>query len=486
MTNTVFPFDNSYARLPGYFYSRIDPQPVKQPALIRLNEALATELNLPTDALKDAQQVAVFSGNRIPERAEPLAMAYTGHQFGHFNPQLGDGRAILLGELLSSTKERFDVQLKGSGRTPYSRGGDGRAAMGPVLREYIMCEFMHAAGIPTTRALAAVSTGENVVREQLLPGAVITRLSHSYVRVGTFQFFAAQQNIQAVRELADYVIQRNFPEAASSDNPYQALLETVIQRQAELIARWMQIGFIHGVMNTDNASVSGETIDYGPCAFMDTYRADTVYSSIDRQGRYAYSNQPPIGGWNLSRFAETLIPLLDDDTEKGVDIAQTAINTYADWYQSSWLSGMRNKLGLEQPDSGDEAFINSLLAIMEMNEADFTLTFRGLSDPDLLPETLKNADNFRQWNTQWQQRLEKETRPATERLTAMRATNPLYIPRNHLVEAAIRAAEDYGDFKLFHDLVDLLEKPFEKQGVSEKYTQPPRPEQVVQNTFCGT
>lgn len=486
MTDNLFPFDNSYARLPDYFYKRVNPHKVKQPALIRLNKALATELNLPTERLKEAPQVAVFSGNRLPERSEPLAMAYTGHQFGHFNPQLGDGRAILLGELLNNKHERFDVQLKGSGRTPYSRGGDGRAAMGPVLREYIMCEFMHAAGIPTTRALAAVSTGENVMREHLLPGAVITRLSKSYVRVGTFQFFAAQQNVQAVRELADYVIARNYPEAAAADNPYQALLEASIKRQAELIAQWMHIGFIHGVMNTDNASIAGETIDYGPCAFMDNYHADTVYSSIDRQGRYAYRNQPPIGHWNMSRFAETLIPLLGEDTEAGIAIAQQAINTYPDLYQNSWLNGMRNKLGLEQRDADDEALINNLLDIMSDNKADFTLTFRGLSETGLLPEALKHSADFQQWSTQLQQRLAIETQSEANRQAAMLATNPLYIPRNHLVEEVIRSAEDHGDFRPFHDLVDLLEKPFQKQDVSGKYTQPPRPEQVVQNTFCGT
>ncbi|CAA6801679.1 MAG: Selenoprotein O and cysteine-containing homologs, partial [uncultured Thiotrichaceae bacterium] len=450
----------------------------------------ATELNLPAERLKENEQVAVFSGNRLPERAEPLAMAYTGHQFGHFNPQLGDGRAILLGELLNHKNERFDVQLKGSGRTPYSRGGDGRAAMGPVLREYILCEFMHAAGIPTTRALAAVSTGENVMREHLLPGAIITRLSQSYVRVGTFQFFAAQQNFQAVRELADYVIARNYPEAAESDNPYQALLEAVIKRQAGLIAQWMQIGFIHGVMNTDNASIAGETIDYGPCAFMDEYHADTVFSAIDRQGRYAYRNQPPIGHWNMCRFAETLIPLLDEDGETGAAIAQQAINTYPDLYQNSWLNGMRNKLGLEQQGSDDEVLINNLLTIMSDNKADFTLTFRGLSDQELLPEALKHSADFQQWNSQWQQRLEIEIHSETDRQTAMRAVNPLYIPRNHLVEAVIRSAEDHDDFKPFHDLVALLEKPFQKQSqkqsTPDKYMQPPRPEQVVQNTFCGT
>nr|CAA6822958.1 MAG: Selenoprotein O and cysteine-containing homologs [uncultured Thiotrichaceae bacterium] len=473
MTNPIFLFDNSYARLPEYFYSRINPQKVKQPELIHLNESLAADLNLPIERLKTDKQVAVFAGNRIPERAEPLAMAYTGHQFGNFNPQLGDGRAILLGELLNNKQERFDVQLKGSGRTPYSRGGDGRAAMGPVLREYIMCEFMHAAGIPTTRALAAVSTGENIMREHLLPGAIITRLSRSYVRVGTFQLFATQQNFQAVRELADYVITRNYPEAASAENPYQALLKAVIKRQAELIAQWMQIGFIHGVMNTDNASIVGETIDYGPCAFMDDYHADTVYSSIDRQGRYAYRNQPSIAHWNMCRFAETLIPLLDENTDTGVTIAQDAINTYSDLYQNNWLKGMRKKLGLEESDANDETLINDLLGIMPTHQADFTLTFRGLSDASLLPDVLSHAEDFRQWQTHWHQRLETEKQSEAYRQSLILAANPIYIPRNHLVEEVIRSAEDHNELKPFNDLIELLKKPFEKQNTPDKYTQAP-------------
>lgn len=501
-TDRVFPFDNSYARLPAYFYSRVNPQPVKRPALIRLNEELAAELNLDTAQLRQDEQVAVFAGNRIPAQAEPLAMAYTGHQFGHFNPQLGDGRAILLGELLNNQGERFDVQLKGSGRTPYSRGGDGRAAIGPVLREYIMCEFMHAAGIATTRALAAVSTGETIMREHLLPGAIITRLSRSYVRVGTFQFFAAQQNFQAVRELADYVIARNYPQAAETENPYQALLEAVIQKQAALIAQWMQIGFIHGVMNTDNASIAGETIDYGPCAFMDSYHADTVYSSIDRQGRYAYRNQPAIGHWNMCRFAETLIPLLAEDSEEAVAIAQQAINTYPDFYQNSWLQGMRSKLGLATEVEDDEALVHELLAVMSDGKADFTLTFRVLSELTLdavdngssessealssLTALFTDAAAFTEWLDKWQQRLATETRSDAERQAAMQAVNPLYIPRNHLVEAVIRSAEDHGEFQPFHDLVELLQEPFQQQDVADRYTQPPQAEEVVQNTFCGT
>jgi uncharacterized protein YdiU (UPF0061 family) len=498
MDTASFPFDNSYARLPDYFYSRVNPQPVRQPQLIRLNESLARELQLDIAALRQEQGVATFAGNHIPAQAEPLAMVYTGHQFGHFNPQLGDGRAILLGELVSEHGERFDVQLKGSGRTPYSRGGDGRAALGPVLREYIMCEFMHAAGIPTTRALAAVSSGETVARERLLPGALITRLSHSYVRVGTFQYFAAQGNYQAVRELADYVITRNYAQITAADTPYQALLEAVIKRQAELVAQWMQIGFIHGVMNTDNSSICGETIDYGPCAFMDNFHPDTVYSSIDRQGRYAYRNQPAIAHWNMCRFAETLIPLLAEDHEAGAEIAQQAINTYPDLYQNAWLTGMRAKLGLEQPVAEDETLINDLLKIMAEHNADFTLTFRALSVTGNTPDAAADAAAERLyalfndpvpiqgWLKRWRERLSCEVRPDIARQQAMQSVNPLYIPRNHLLEACIRAAEDHGEFRPFHDLAEVLQHPFTQQSVDEKYTLPPRPEQVVQQTFCGT
>ncbi|MEZ5536517.1 MAG: YdiU family protein [Thiolinea sp.] len=494
MNTTLFPFDNSYSRLPDYFYSRVNPQPVKQPQLIRLNEVLAVELNLNPGELKQGQGVAAFAGNHIPARAEPLAMVYTGHQFGHFNPQLGDGRAILLGELIDKQNQRFDVQLKGSGRTPYSRGGDGRAALGPVLREYIMCEFMHAAGIPTTRALAAVTTGENVIRDRILPGAILTRLSQSYVRVGTFQFFAARGHYQAVQELADYVIARNYPELRDSDTPYPDLLAAVIKRQAKLIAQWMQIGFIHGVMNTDNASVAGETIDYGPCAFMDSYHPDTVYSSIDQQGRYAYRNQSAIAHWNLCRFAETLVPLLAEDNDAAVEIAQQAINTYPDIYQSAWLTGMRAKLGLSRGVEEDETLINDLLSIMADNKADFTLTFRTLSElsttPDSKDENLlalfNNPDVLRDWLAKWRERLSKETQTGNERRRAMQAVNLLYIPRNHLVEAVIRAAEDHQEFRPFHELTELLQSPFTQQPVDKKYTLPPLPEQVVHQTFCGT
>lgn len=498
MDTAFFPFDNSYARLPDYFYSRVTPQPVKQPQLIRLNTTLATELGLDPEQLQQEQGIATFTGNYIPEQAEPLAMVYTGHQFGHFNPQLGDGRAILLGELTDKAKQRFDVQLKGSGRTPYSRSGDGRAALGPVLREYILCEFMHAAGIPTTRALAAVTTGEAVFRERPLPGAIITRLSRSYVRVGTFQFFAAQGNQQAVRELADYVIARNYPQLTGADQPYQALLEAVIKRQAELIAQWMQLGFIHGVMNTDNASIAGETIDYGPCAFIDDFHPDTVYSSIDHQGRYAYKNQPAIAHWNLCRFAETLIPLLAEDQETGAEAAQQAINRYPDLYQNSWLAGMRRKLGLEQERDEDDKLINDLLAVMTEQRADFTLTFRTLSTLTAATDNkttatggtflslFKQTDEAQNWLGNWRQRLKQEHHSDTQRQQIMQAVNPLYIPRNHLIEAAIRAAEDHGEFRPFHALTEVVQQPFITCDVDEKYTLPPRPEQVVQQTFCGT
>ncbi|MGB0845830.1 MAG: protein adenylyltransferase SelO [Thiolinea sp.] len=488
------PFDNSYITLPDYFYERLSPQPVSQPALIRLNSSLVNELGLDINQLESTAGIDMFAGNLVPEGAEPLAMVYSGHQFGHFSPQLGDGRAIQLGEVLNPEGIRFDIQLKGSGRTPYSRGGDGRAALGPVLREYVLCEFMHAVGVPTTRALAAVTTGENVVREQLLPGAVITRLATSYVRVGTFQFFAARGKVDALQELADYVIRRNYPELSEHRNPYLALLEAVIGRQAKLIAQWMQLGFIHGVMNTDNMSIAGETIDYGPCAFMDGFRADKVYSSIDHQGRYAYQNQPAIAHWNLCRFAETLIPLLGEDYEASGEQVQAAINTFPALYHEAWLDGMRAKLGLANAQDGDRQLAEDLLSVMEGSEADFTQVFRKLSqlewkagpnDTDWLG-LFSHAEQADAWLVRWRERLQAEEQSDDQRQAVMKRVNPLYIPRNHLVEAAIRAGEDHGDLSVFHQLVNVLKHPFESQSGLDKYTQPPEPEQIVHRTFCGT
>ena len=490
----TLPFDNSYVKLPDYFYARVDPQTVSHPELIQLNEALAAELSLDTKELQE-QGAAIFSGQLIPVGAEPLAMAYTGHQFGHFNPQLGDGRAILLGELLSQDGVRYDVQLKGSGRTPFSRGGDGRAALGPVLREYILCEFMHRVGVPTTRALAAVTTGDQVVRDRLLPGAIVTRLSTSYVRVGTFQYFAARGNQEALRLLTDYVIQRNYPELIDHEEPWLGLLQAVCERQAALIAQWMQLGFIHGVMNTDNMSIAGETIDYGPCAFIDNYHPATVFSSIDQQGRYAYQNQPAMAHWNLCRFAETLLVMQgEDDSDERLAAVQSIIDAFPRQYQQYWLAGYRRKLGLVQEREDDKALVEDLLTLMAEQSADFTLVFRSLSylqsTPDNQDQTFldcfRESESAQPWLQRWRDRLSLEGGSDEQRCQHMQQLNPLYIPRNHQIEKVIRAAEDKGDFAPFYQLLTVLQQPFALQVDAESYALPPRDEEKVLRTFCGT
>jgi uncharacterized protein YdiU (UPF0061 family) len=491
------PFDNRYVTLGDAFFERIAPTPVKQPEVIQFNEALAGELGIATDEAA-ASGTAVFSGNVLPEGAEPLAMAYAGHQFGRFVPQLGDGRALLLGEVKRPDGARVDIHLKGSGRTRFSRNGDGRAALGPVLREYLVSEAMHRLGVPTTRALAAVTTGEPVARERLLPGGVITRVASSFVRVGTFEYFAARNDHDAVRRLADHVMEKNYPELGERGNPYVALLKAVVERQAALIARWMQLGFIHGVMNTDNMSIAGETIDYGPCAFMDVYRHDQVFSSIDRNGRYAYSNQPAIGLWNLTRFAETLLPLFDEDPQTAVSLAQEALEGYAQRHESEWLAGMRAKCGLtagRDAESGeDKALMEELLAVMAEGCADFTLTFYHLSrlgDRPSAADTelcalFDQPAQMDAWLKKWRQRLGREAQGDAARQAAMQAVNPVYIPRNHQIEAAIRAAEDEGDLSVFHALHAVLQNPYIEQEGKERYRQAPEPEEVVRYTFCGT
>jgi uncharacterized protein YdiU (UPF0061 family) len=438
----------------------------------------------------------------IPDGAEPLAMAYAGHQFGHFNPQLGDGRAILLGEIAGPDGGRFDMQLKGSGRTFFSRDGDGRAALGPVLREYLVSEAMVKLGVPTTRALAAVTTGEEVARERLLPGGIITRIASSFVRVGTFEYFSARGDVEAIRKLADHVIERNYPKVLEAENIYTAFLKVVVDRQAKLIAQWMQLGFIHGVMNTDNMSIAAETIDYGPCAFMDHYQHDRVYSSIDRGGRYAYNNQPNIGLWNLTRLAESLLPLLAEDTETSVEIAQNVLKTYVESYQRAWLGGMRTKCGLfgvsDKNAQDDKVLIDTLLDIMSTNNADFTLTFFYLSqlfsksserDNDIR-SLFDDPTQFDNWAVKWRKRLSDEGQKNIDRdakrQKEMLAVNPVYIPRNHQIEAAIRAAEDHDDFSVFHDLHEVLQNPFVRQEGKDSYMLPPEPDEVVKQTFCGT
>jgi uncharacterized protein YdiU (UPF0061 family) len=416
-------------------------------------------------------------------------MAYAGHQFGNFVPQLGDGRAILLGEVIDQSGIRRDIQLKGAGRTAFSRGGDGRAALGPVLREYLMSEAMHALGVPTTRALAAVSTGETVIREQLLPGAVVTRVLASNIRVGSFQYFAARGDVEGVKILADYAIRRHYPALQQAENPYLALLSAVVEKQAFLIASWLQIGFIHGVMNTDNTAISGETIDYGPCAFMDAYDPATVFSSIDQHGRYAYANQPRIAHWNLARLAETLLPLIDADEDRGVARATEILQEFPAKFEAFQLAGLRRKLGLHTTKDGDAELVQNLLNLMQAGHADFTLVFRRLSTPETAQtasELFEDPAGFDHWRAEWQQRLAREPMDEASRGRAMRQVNPAFIPRNVRVEEALAAAVVAGDFRPFHALLKVLQHPFEDQPGNELYAEAPPLSETAYRTFCGT
>jgi uncharacterized protein YdiU (UPF0061 family) len=485
------PFDNSYARLPARFHARLSPMPVAAPSLIRLNESLARFLSLDPAFLASPEGVSILAGNAVAAGSEPLAMAYAGHQFGNWSPQLGDGRAILLGEVVGVDGIRRDIQLKGAGRTPFSRMGDGRAALGPVLREYIVGEAMAALGVPTTRALAAVATGEHILRDGVKPGAVLTRVAQSHVRIGTFEFFANRGDSEGVRILADYIIARHYPDAARAPEPYRALLDAVIARTAALIARWMEIGFIHGVMNTDNMSVAGETIDYGPCAFMDSYHPGTVYSSIDHGGRYAFANQPRIAHWNLSRLAGALLPLLAGDQDAAIPTAQAALDAFPDIYQAAFEAGLRRKLGLATQEEGDMALAQDLLERMAIGAADFTLTFRRLADSaagEDAPVRALFADPaaFDAWAVKWRARLAREAVAPEDRRAAMRRANPAFIPRNHRIEAVIRAAEDRADFAPLETLVAVLSAPFDDQPQFAEYANPPKPDEVVRQTFCGT
>jgi uncharacterized protein YdiU (UPF0061 family) len=476
-----FPFDNSYARLPDRFFTRQAPATVAAPRLIAVNHALANRLGitLPEDTAESAR---IFSGNALPQGAEPLAQAYAGHQFGGWSPQLGDGRAILLGEVVAPDGARFDIQLKGSGRTPYSRMGDGRAALGPVLREYIVSEAMAALGIPTSRALAAVTTGEIVLRERALPGAVFTRVAASHIRIGTFQYFAARRDTEALAALCDHTIARHYPEAQGP----LGLLEAVIGAQARLIAAWMGVGFIHGVMNTDNMTLSGETIDYGPCAFMDDYHPDTVFSSIDQFGRYAYANQPQIAVWNLAQLATALLPLIPD-RDAGIDSFTAAINGFSDRFDAAWDGVLRAKLGLATQANDDGELARDLLAIMAANSADFTNTFRALSGPDprRARDHLIDPTALDPWLERWQARLAAEHRTAPDRIAAMQATNPARIPRNHRIEQAIQAATS-DDFAPFERLMAALAQPFANDPAFADYADPPTENERVTATFCGT
>lgn len=493
MQETTFPFDNSYARLPDHFYARLDPTPVRAPELIILNHGLAEELGLDADRLDSPLGAQIFSGNRVPQGAEPLAMAYAGHQFGQFVPQLGDGRALLIGEVVDRAGKRRDIQLKGSGPTPFSRRGDGRAALGPVLREYLLSEAMHALGVPTTRALAAVMTGEPVIREDILPGAIITRISDSHIRVGTFQYFAARGMGDDVRRLADYAIDRHYPQAKDAPRPYLALLDAVMERQARLIAKWMGIGFIHGVMNTDNTAISGETIDFGPCAFMDAYDPATVFSAIDQFARYAYVNQARIAQWNLARLAETLLPFMDPDEARALQQATALVEAFPARFLTHWQAVMRRKIGLATSEDGDMALIEELLDAMRENTADFTLTFRRLCDSALSPDADEAVQAlftrplaFQSWAVRWRQRLSRETTTSQERASAMRSANPAFIPRNHRVEQALEAAVSSKDFGPFHKLLAIITRPYDDQPENAAYAEPPGIGERVMQTFCGT
>jgi serine/tyrosine/threonine adenylyltransferase len=486
----LFQFDNSYARLPERFYASVYPEPVEGPRLVKFNLSLAKELGIEADFADQERLAAVLAGNVVPQGAMPIAMAYAGHQFGSFVPQLGDGRAILLGEVVDDKGVRRDIQLKGAGPTPFSRRGDGRAALGPVLREYIVSEAMHALGIPATRALAAVATGEQVYREMPEQGAVFVRVAASHVRVGTFQFFAARGDNEGVKTLADYVIERHYPELAAAERPYAALLGAVASRQAELIARWLGVGFVHGVMNTDNMTISGETIDFGPCAFLDEYHQMKVFSSIDQGGRYAYRNQPGIGQWNIARLAECLLPIIDKDQDEAVDIANAVLKEFGERFQADWISVFRRKIGLTTEAEGDGDLVQRLLAAMQEGEADFTLVFRGLADAaegrdERFLACFSDPAKAAEWLAAWRERLAAEPEADAGRAAAMRAVNPAIIPRNHRIQEAISAA-NYGDFSFFERLLEALERPYEERPEFADYMIPPKPEERVTRTFCGT
>lgn len=481
---TSWKFDNSYARLPQSFFTSLRPSPVKRPELIILNDTLAASLGLDTRELQSSDGTAIFAGNKIPAGAVPLAQAYAGHQYGYFT-MLGDGRAILLGEQITPKGERFDIQLKGSGRTPYSRGGDGRAVLGPMLREYIISEAMYALGIPTTRSLAVVSTGETVIRETMQSGAILVRVAASHIRVGTFQYVSNWCSTDELRNLADYTLQRHYPDSYHGANPYLTLLREAIRRQAFLIAKWQLVGFVHGVMNTDNMAISGETIDYGPCAFMDIYDPATVFSSIDSKGRYAYGNQPGIGAWNLARFAETLLPLLHENEEEAIHLAEIEISKFNELYHKYWIKGMREKLGIFNEEREDEVLIQSLLNMMQKYSADYTNTFCALTHDKMEETVLYNTEEFTHWYQLWQARTgrQKETKEISKQL--MSDSNPGVIPRNHRVEEALEAAGK-GDYSVMERLLHILSNPYGHLPEHAEYAKLPEVSGKCYKTYCGT
>lgn len=487
----VVKFDNSFYRLPDNFYSNVNPTPVKNPGVIKLNESLAKFLGF---NLESVDCDSYFSGNILFKGSNPISMAYAGHQFGHWVPQLGDGRAVLLGEVIDTKGHRRDIQLKGSGPTPFSRMGDGRAWLGPILREYIVSEAMNKLNIPTTRALSAISTGEHIYREKEFPGAILTRVAHSHIRVGTFQYFSARQDIKSLKILADYVIERHYPRCKDGQNSYINLFKEIVKRQAILISKWMSVGFIHGVMNTDNTSIYGETIDYGPCAFLDEYDSNKVFSSIDQTGRYAYKNQPEIIRWNLACLASSLLPLIHDDEKQSIILAQNAVDEFPDLYKEEWLKLFRNKLGLQNKKENDERLIDSLLLQMEKHKTDFTLTFRNLcplvmdnkeSDFQKFRNHFSSSKDINNWLSNWKSRLSFEKRNKNNIFTFIKDINPAYIPRNHRIEEMINKGLE-GDYSLFYLLNEILSTPFNDQKKYQEYQVPPKENQIVKQTFCGT
>ena len=481
---TGFNFDNSYINLPKEFYSHVNLKPVKSPKLVILNNNLASSLGLSLEFLKSPKGISILSGNTKADDGAYISQAYAGHQFGHFT-MLGDGRALLIGEQITPSNQRFDIQLKGSGRTPFSRGGDGRAVLGPMLREYIISEAMHGLKIPTTRSLSVISTGEDVYREEIKQGAILTRVASSHIRFGTFEFASYFLDKDKLKQLADYTIKRHFPFISDEQNKYVSLLEEVIKLHASLVAKWQCVGFIHGVLNTDNMSICGETIDYGPCAFMDTYDPKTVFSSIDTEGRYSYQNQVAMVSWNLCRFAETLLPLISDDEDKAIDIAQNCLAKFTDLAISNLISGMCSKIGIFEPDSNDESLLNDLLDMMKKYKEDYTNTFLALTFEDFPQSGMFVTDEFSVWYKKYQDRIKSQGKSKEEVFNLMKNSNPAVIPRNHRVEEALAAAEN-GDFSVMNNLLKALANPFEHSDFQKEYSKPAPKSQCDYKTYCGT
>lgn len=485
ISNKYFKLDNSYIKLPKNMFSYQIPSEVPAPKLVAFNKTLCQELGLDENFLQSTDGIKILSGNGILEGTTPISQAYAGHQFGHFT-MLGDGRAVLLGEILFNNKEIFDIQLKGSGITPYSRGGDGKATLGPMLREYIISEGMKGLGIPTTRSLAVISTGEEILREKILPGAILTRIAKSHIRVGTFQYAAAYGSVNDIKSLADYTLDRHFKNNLHEENKYLYLLNEVIKGQAKLISKWQLVGFIHGVMNTDNMSICGESIDYGPCAFMDIYNPNTVFSSIDTNGRYAYENQPKIGAWNLARFAETLLPLLHNNINEAIKTAEKSLSNYSNLYNEYWNNGMRAKLGIFTNEKDDLELFKSLLNIMKKYKADYTNTFRDLTLNNLADSDMYNSEDFNQWYTNWQNRLNRQQKSKEESVKLMKENNPTVIPRNHRVEEALSAAINHNDYGVMQKLLNVLKDPYDYTNINMEYSILPESTKCPYKTFCGT